>query len=171
MTVRALGDKVPRIAASAWVSEAAYVVGDVEIGEGSSIWPGTVVRADVAPIVIGAGTHIEDNCVVHTGMAMTIGDNVLVGHGVVLHCRSVADNCLIGNKATLLDGADIGDHVLVAAGAVVLGGTVIPPGSFVVGSPASVRPARSDHLALLEGLSRTEGGYHELMRTYRDAGL
>jgi carbonic anhydrase/acetyltransferase-like protein (isoleucine patch superfamily) len=171
VTVRAVGDKVPRIAPTAWVSEAAYVVGDVELGEGSSVWPGSVVRADVAPIRIGVGTHIEDNCVVHTGIPLTVGDNVLVGHGVVLHCRSVGDHCLIGNRAILLDGAEIGDHVLVAAGAVVLGGTVVPPRSFVVGSPATVRPARPDHLALLDGLGKVEGGYHELMRTYRDAGL
>jgi carbonic anhydrase/acetyltransferase-like protein (isoleucine patch superfamily) len=171
VTVRALGDKVPRVAATAWVSEAAYVVGDVEIGEGSSVWPGTVVRADVAPVRIGSGTHIEDNCVVHTGMPMVVGDNILVGHGVILHCKEVGDNCLIGNNATVLDGAVIGDHVLIAAGSLVMGGTTIPPGSFVVGAPATVRPARPDHLALLDGLGRTEGGYHALMREYRDAGL
>ena len=171
MTVRAVGDKVPRIAASAWVSEAAYVVGDVQIGEGSSVWPGSVVRADVAPVVIGNRSHIEDNCVVHTGMPLTVGDNVLVGHAVVLHCKSVGDNCLIGSHATVLDGAVIGDHVLIAAGSLVLGGTVVPPSSFVVGSPAVVRPAKPEHMKMLDGLSNADGGYNEIIRAYRDAGL
>jgi carbonic anhydrase/acetyltransferase-like protein (isoleucine patch superfamily) len=171
MTVRALGDKVPRIDPSAWVSEAAYVVGDVEIGAGSSVWPGAVVRGDFGRITIGANTHVEDNCVVHAGSVLTIGDNVLVGHSVVLHGRSVGDNCLLGNGAILLDDCEVGELSMVAAGSVVTAGTRIRSGSFVVGTPATVRPARPEQLAFVEGLSRTDVGYGPLLRQYREAGL
>lgn len=171
MTVRALGARVPPIDLSAWVSEAAYVVGDVEIGAGSSVWPGAVVRGDFSTVTIGANTHIEDNCVVHAGAAMTIGANVLVGHGVVVHCRSVGDNCLLGNGSILLDDADVGEFSMVAAGSVVTKGLTIPARSFAVGTPATVRPARPDQLAFMNGQSRTDVGYGPLLRKYRDAGL
>jgi carbonic anhydrase/acetyltransferase-like protein (isoleucine patch superfamily) len=170
MTVRAVGSKVPKIAPSAWVSEAAYVVGDVEIGENSSVWPGAVIRGDFAPVRIGSRTHIEDNCIVHTGKPLTIGNNVLVGHGALVHCETVGDNCLIGSQATVLDEAEIGDFSLVAARALVLGGTVVAPRTFVVGAPASVRPARPDQIAMLEAQSG-DIGYGTLMARYRDAGL
>src|SRR5262249_14841885 len=144
--IRAVGPKVPRIAPTAWVSEAAYVVGDVEIGENSSVWPGAVIRADFAPVRIGSRTHIEDNCIVHTGVPLSIGNNVLVGHGALVHCVKVGDNCLIGSQATLLDEAEIGDFTLVASRALVLPRTVIDGRSFVAGAPAIVRTARPDHL-------------------------
>jgi carbonic anhydrase/acetyltransferase-like protein (isoleucine patch superfamily) len=171
MTVRALGAKVPRIAPSAWVSEAAYVVGDVVIGAGSSVWPGAVVRGDLAPVVIGANTHVEDNAVVHTGIPLTVGDDVLVGHGAVLHCRRVGHACLVGNHATLLDGAEVGDRSMIAAGAVLLGGTVVPPESFVAGMPATVRAATAGQLARLLAQGATDRGYGPLVREYRAAGL
>jgi carbonic anhydrase/acetyltransferase-like protein (isoleucine patch superfamily) len=171
MTVRAVGAKVPRIAPSSWISEAAYVVGDVEVGPDSSIWPGAVVRADLAPVVIGANTHIEDNCVIHTGIPLTVGDDVLVGHGAVLHCSRVGRACLIGNHATVLDGAVLGDYTLVAAGAVLLGGTVVPQESFVSGVPATVRPITPGQLARLRAQQSRDAGYGPLLREYRAAGL
>jgi len=171
MTVRSLGSKVPTIAASAWVSEAAYVVGDVVIGEGSSIWPGAVLRGDFCKIRIGARTHIEDNCVVHSGDFVDVGDDVLVGHSVVLHCRSVGNNCLLANHATVLDDAVIGDLCLVAAGAVLLPGTVVPDGSFVSGVPATVRPARQEHIDRLRMQNRTDVGYGAMLLEYKNAGL
>lgn len=171
MTVRPLGSRVPHIDPSAWVSEAAYVVGDVSLGPGSSVWPGAVVRGDLGPITIGANTHIEDNCVLHAGGAMAIGSNVLVGHGVIVHCRSVGDNVLLGNRSVVLDDAEIGPLVMVAAGSVVTPGTTVPTSSFVVGTPATVRPARPDQLAWLRGQSRTDLGYAPLMQEYREAGL
>ena len=82
--IRSFRGKTPRIADSAFVSEVAYVVGDVEIGEDSSVWPGAIIRGDFAPIRIGRNTHVEDNTLVHSGEPLTIGDNVLVGHGVVV---------------------------------------------------------------------------------------
>jgi carbonic anhydrase/acetyltransferase-like protein (isoleucine patch superfamily) len=174
VTVRSLGEKVPRLAATAWVSEAAYVVGDVELGEGSSVWPGAVVRGDFAPIRVGRNTVIEDNCVVHTGEPMWIGDNDIIGHAAVVHCARVGSNCLIGNHATLLDGAVIGDYCLVASGALVLGNVTVPDRSFVVGAPARVEPLSEVHLGRLEGQggpANAELGYGYMMRVYRDAGL
>ncbi len=173
MTVRALGDLVPRVHPDAWVSEAAYVVGDVEIGAGSSVWPGAVVRGDFGPIRIGANTVIEDNCVLHTGEPLTIGDHVIVGHGVVVHCRSVGSNCLLGNQATLLDGAVVGDRCMVAAGSVLRGGTIVPDESFVVGVPAAVSPATPGQLRRLQAQSESHDthGYGMMARRYREAGL
>jgi len=171
MTVRSLGDKVPRIAASSWVSEAAYVVGDVEIGESSTVWPGAVIRADYGSIRIGSGTHIEDNCVVHSGADLSIGDNVYVGHGVVVHCGRVGNDCLLGNHATLLDGAEIGNLCVVAAGALILPGTRVPDGSFAVGVPATIRPASPSHIEMLKAQGRPGAGYSSMMHVYRAAGL
>ena len=83
---------MPRIAATAWVSEAAYVVGEVEIGEGASVWPGAVVRGDFGSITVGANSVIEDNCVVHTGGPLVIGADTIIGHSVVVHCSRVGSN-------------------------------------------------------------------------------
>jgi len=168
--IRAVGDKVPRIAPTAWVSEAAYVVGDVQIGENSSVWPGAVIRADFAPVRIGSRTHIEDNCVVHTGKPLSIGNNVLVGHGALVHCVKVGDNCLIGSQATVLDEAELGDFTLVASRALVLPGTVVEGRAFVAGAPAVVQPARPHHIRMMEAQSG-DIGYGTLMNSYRDAGL
>lgn len=128
----------PQIHPSVYINEIAYVLGAVTIGEGSSVWPSAVVRADPGPIVIGRHTHIEDNVTVHA--AVEIGDNVTIGHNAVVHCKSVGSRTLVGNHATLLDGAEIGSDCVVAAGAVVRPGTKVPDGSFVVGVPAEVRP-------------------------------
>jgi carbonic anhydrase/acetyltransferase-like protein (isoleucine patch superfamily) len=171
LAIRSLGDLTPQVAPTAWVSEAAYVVGDVVIGEGSSVWPGAVVRGDFGAIRIGANTHVEDNCVVHSDGPCDIGDDVIVGHGVVVHCRRVGSRCLIGNHATLLDDAVIGDRCLVAAGALILGKTVIEPGTFVVGAPATMRPASEQQLWRLDQMSRRDVGYALMTQRYREAEL
>lgn len=173
VTVRALGSKVPKISPTAWVSEAAYVVGDVELGDGSSVWPGAVMRGDFSSITVRTNTVIEDNCVVHTGEPLVIGDNTIIGHSVVVHCRQVGANCLIGNQAILLDGAEIGDFCLVAAGSLVLGRVTVPPRSFVSGAPAEFGPISERHLRLLENQAQgnVERGYGMLARLYKEAGL
>jgi carbonic anhydrase/acetyltransferase-like protein (isoleucine patch superfamily) len=173
MTIRSVGDKVPVLAPTAWVSEAAYVVGDVHLGEHTSVWPGAVVRGDFGSIRIGSYTVIEDNCVVHSGGATTVGDDVIVGHGVVLHCAKVGSSCLIGNHATLLDEAEVGDLCLVAAGTLVPPRLVVPDRSFVSGAPATVEPISERHLARLQSLSTVgrEQGYPMMAQRYRDAGL
>ncbi|MEW6034927.1 MAG: gamma carbonic anhydrase family protein [Chloroflexota bacterium] len=167
--IRSFGGKTPRIAESAFVSEAAYVVGDVEVGENSSIWPGAVVRGDFAPIKVGRNTQIEDNCVVHCGEPLTIGDNVHVGHGVVVHCRRIGSHVLIGNNVTLLDGAEVGDFCLVAAHSVVSRGMCIPDRSFAAGIPAEVRGETTPEQ--LEMIERGVSAYTALSRQYKAQGL
>ncbi|RJR39471.1 MAG: gamma carbonic anhydrase family protein [Desulfobacteraceae bacterium] len=167
--IRSFEDKTPRIAPSAFVSEAALVVGDVEIGECAGIWPGAVIRGDFAPIRIGRNTMVEDNAVVHTGGPLEIGESVIIGHNAVVHCRRVGNNCLIGNNATLLDNAELGHFCIVAAGAVVGPGKIIPEGSLVAGVPARIRGrVTADQRQRLERGSST---YVELAARYKADGL
>jgi carbonic anhydrase/acetyltransferase-like protein (isoleucine patch superfamily) len=167
--IRSFEGKTPRIAPSAFVSEAAYVVGDVEIGEGSGVWPGAVIRGDFATIKIGRSTMVEDNTVVHSGSLVEIGDYVIIGHSVVVHCRRIGNNCLIGNNATLLEDAVVGDLCIVAAGAVVGSGKAIPEGSLVVGVPGRVsgRVSAEQRHRLEQGSSV----YLDLARRYKAQGL
>lgn len=148
----------------------AYVIGDVEIGENSSIWPGAVVKGDITSIKIGDNSQIEDNCVVHAGRPMVIGDRVLlIGHGVVIHCSRIGDTVLIGNNATILDGAEIGDFCLIAANSLVRDEMKIPDNSFVVGMPAEVKgkitPAQVGRIE--EGVK----AYIKLTQEYKQQGL
>jgi carbonic anhydrase/acetyltransferase-like protein (isoleucine patch superfamily)/ABC-type branched-subunit amino acid transport system substrate-binding protein len=132
----------PRVPPSAFVAPDAVVLGDVHLGENASVWYGAVLRGDAGPIRVGARTNIQDHCVLHatTGQSsLTIGDEVTVGHRVILHGAVVRDRCLIGMGAILLDDCEIGEESLVAAGAVILGGMRVPPRSFVAGMPARVR--------------------------------
>jgi carbonic anhydrase/acetyltransferase-like protein (isoleucine patch superfamily)/ABC-type branched-subunit amino acid transport system substrate-binding protein len=132
----------PRVPSTAFVAPNAVVLGDVHLGENASVWYGAVLRGDAGPIRVGARTNIQDLSVLHatTGQSgLTIGDEVTVGHRVILHGAVVRDRCLIGMGAILLDDCEIGEESLVAAGAVVLGGMRVPPRSFVAGTPARVR--------------------------------
>jgi gamma-carbonic anhydrase len=157
------------------------VIGDVVIGEESSIWYGTVVRGDVMPIRIGARTSIQDNTVIHVTSesaapisiqasrqsrewGTTIGDDCTIGHAAIIHACTVEDFCLIGMGAILLDGARIGTGSLVGAGALVTPGTDIPPGSLVVGSPAKVK--RSVNAKEREAIEYGARHYVELTRRY-----
>lgn len=167
--IRSFDGKTPKISESAFVSEAAYIVGDVEIGDYSNIWPGAVVRGDFAKIKIGRYVDIEDNCTLHAGNDMEIGDNVIVGHGAVVHSRKIGNNVLIGMNATTLHNSEIGDHCIVAAGAVVTEGMKIPSNSFVAGVPARIRGPLTD-----QQRSWTEGHfafYPPLAKKYRDQKL
>jgi len=166
--IRSFQGKTPQIAPSAFVSEAAYVVGEVEIGEGSSVWPGAVIRGDGGLIRIGRYTNIQDNTVVHSNNPMDIGDEVTLGHSVVVEARRLGNGVLIGNNATVLPGAEIGDYSIVAANAVVLPDTQIPPYSFVVGVPAVIKGQVSE-----EQMSRnrhTVEDYRALAQAYRAEG-
>ncbi len=167
--ISAFDGKMPRVAGSAFVSERACVIGDVEIGENSGVWPGAVIRGDFGPIRIGRNSHIEDNSVVHAGTDLYIGDNVLIGHSVVVHCRKVGDNVLIGNNATILDDAEIGDCCIIGANSMVSVGQKIPAGSFVVGSPARVKRQLSPQ-EMAKARVRTQG-YSELARRFKEQGL
>src|SRR5262245_9427822 len=126
VTIRSFEDKVPKIAASAWVSEAGYVVGGVEIGEDSRISPGAVVRGALGTIRIGENTVIEDNCIVHCAGEMVIGDHNIIGHAVTVHGAAIGSNCLIGNGTILLDDCRVGDLCMIAAGSLVRARTVVP---------------------------------------------
>jgi carbonic anhydrase/acetyltransferase-like protein (isoleucine patch superfamily) len=149
VAVERLGDKVPRIAVSAWVHAAATVIGDVEIGEHSSVWPGAVLRADFGPIRIGARTSIQDNTVIHASERGTrIGDRCIVGHVAFLEDADVGDECQIGVGARVLTGAVVEPGAVVAAGAVVVGGLRVPSGRRAQGVPATIvaggRPTRAE---------------------------
>ena len=151
--IRSLDGIAPRIHPSAFVSEFAYVIGDVEIGEGSSIWPGAVVRADSGRIAIGKYTSVQDNSVVHGDAEVAIGDRVVIGHRVLCHAREVGDRVLIGSGATVNDGAKIGEDSLVASAAMLIENMTVPPGSLVLGVPARIRgPVQERHTEAIRGM-------------------
>lgn len=126
---------------SVFLAEGSIVIGDVTIKENSSIWFHAVVRAERDTIEIGAGSNIQDNCVVHVdkGHPVKIGDGVTIGHGAIIHGCSIGDNTLIGMGAVIMNGAKIGKNCIIAAGALVTQNTVIEDGSMVLGSPGKVR--------------------------------
>jgi len=169
--IRAYDGHTPRLGRGVFIAETAAVIGDVEIGDESSIWYSTVVRGDVMPIRIGARTSIQDGTVIHvtSGFSGTIvGANCTVGHAAIIHACTVEDFCLIGMGAILLDGCRIGSGSLVGAGALVTPGTDIPPGSLVLGSPAKVK--RLVNAKEREQIETGAEHYVELTRTYLAAG-
>jgi carbonic anhydrase/acetyltransferase-like protein (isoleucine patch superfamily) len=140
--IRPYRGKRPQIAASAYIDPAAVIIGDVVIGEDSSVWPCTVIRGDVHYIRIGARTNIQDGSICHVmrdECPLVLGDNVTVGHSVTLHGCIIESRCLIGMGAIILNGATIGAGSIVAAGTLVTERTVIPAGSLVMGSPGKVK--------------------------------
>lgn len=167
--IRSINGKTPKIAESAFVSETAYVVGDVEIGENSGIWPGAVVRADFSSIKIGSNTMIEDNCVLHAAAPMEIGDNVIVGHSVVVHGKKIGNNTLVGNNSTVLDYSEIGDFCLIGANCLVSQSMKIPDNSFVVGVPGKIKGEVPAERRL--GSRRGTDGYAKLAKQYKAQGL
>jgi gamma-carbonic anhydrase len=140
--IRTYRGRAPQVAASAYIDEAATVIGDVEIGEDSSVWPGVVIRGDVHYIRIGARTNIQDGSVLHVMRdehPLILGDNVTIGHGVVLHGCMIESRCLIGMGSIILNGAKIGAGSIVAAGTLVTEGTIVPPESLFMGHPGKLR--------------------------------
>ncbi len=160
MAIRNFKGVSPGIAETAYVDETAVVIGDVTIGDDSSLWPMTVARGDVHSITIGARTNIQDACVLHVthdgefspgGYPLTVGNDVTVGHRVTLHACTVGDLCLIGMSATIMDGAVLGDKVIVGAGSLVPTGKKLASGYLYVGSPVKrVRELNDKELAFLE---------------------
>lgn len=135
----------PRVAPSAFIAPGAFVVGDVTVGEEASIWPGCSLRGDIAPIVIGAHSNVQDGSVVHVAddLPAVVGEWVTIGHKAIVHACTIGNEVLIGMGAIILDGAQIGDQCIIGANATVTMHTVIPPGSLVLGSPATVKKALS----------------------------
>ena len=166
--IRNLNGKTPKIHPTAFVSEAAYIVGDVEVGEYSSVWPGAVMRGDYGRITIGKNTNVQDNCVLHADDYLEVGDNVVVTHGAVLHCHRVGSNVMVGINAVLLENVEIGDNCIIGAGAVVLAGTVVPGGSVVVGIPGKARPLKGE---LLDRVRSGVDMYRQNAQRFKAAGL
>lgn len=153
--------KTPDIHPSAFVAPGAVVRGEVHLAENSSVFYNAVLRGDRAPISIGEGTNIQDNCVVHVeyDLPVTLGKNVTVGHGAILHGCTVGDETLIGMGAIVLNGAQIGKSCLIGAGALVTQNAVIPDGCMAVGSPARVkRPLTPEEM---DGLRRSAADYRQ----------
>ncbi len=140
MMIRDFRDKKPSIHPSVRAAEDAVVLGDVTLERDVTLWYHCTLRGDVDAIAVGAGSNIQDGCVVHCGVGhpTRIGRDVVVGHNAIVHGCTIEDGCLIGMGATVLDGAVVGAGSLVGAGALVTGGKIIPPGSLVMGVPGKV---------------------------------
>ena len=170
MTVYRIDDCVPTVDPSAWVAPGASVMGAVELGAESSVWFGAVLRSDSGPIRVGRRSNVQDGSVVHAdaGYPTTIGENVTVGHLVMLHGCTIGDGSLIGIGSVILNGARIGRNCLVGARSLVTEGKHFPDGSLIMGSPAVVvRPLTPEQL---EGLARSADHYVENAKRFR-AGL
>jgi len=174
--IRSFNGKMPKIADSAFVSEAAYVIGDVEIGENSSVWPGAVIRGDMGKIIIGKNTVVEDNCVIHSGSPklppisdVTIGDYVIFGHGAISNGRKIGNNVVVSMGATILHDAEIGDSSILAAGCVVKEKAIIPEKSFVVGIPGKIKREVAEYQAYW--MEESPRIYSEIAQQYKQEGL
>ncbi len=167
--IRPFRGKRPTIAASAYIDPASVIIGDVTIGEDSSVWPMCVIRGDVYHIRIGARTNIQDGSVLHVmrnEWELTLGDEVTIGHSVTLHGCTVGSLCLIGMGAIILNGAVIGPGSIVAAGTLIPERTVIPPRSLVMGAPGKVKSELNElHQASIRDYAQR---YVEYKNIYRE---
>lgn len=164
-----VGGKSPVDHGAAFVAENATLAGSVRLEEGASVWYGAVLRADTGRIVVGAGSNVQDNAVLHTGpeLDIVLGRGVSVGHSAVLHGCMIGDGCMIGMHATVLNGAVIGPGCLIAAGALVPERAQIPAGSLVMGVPGKVvRPVSEEQKA---AIAANEAEYRELARQHAAA--
>ena len=164
-------DRQPSLPAEYYVAENASVIGEVVLGNQSSIWFGAVLRGDIEPIIVGERSNIQDNSVAHTSrnQPVILGADVTVGHNAILHGCKIGNNCLIGMGAILLDGCEIGDNCIVAAGSLVGRNRKIPAASLAVGSPARViRSLSADDIADIRTYAER---YIAKMTSYRDGAL
>lgn len=164
-------DSSPRINPTAFTAANATVIGDVTLGEESSVWFQCVLRADIHRIVIGPRSNIQDGAVVHLAddFGTEVGELVTVGHKAILHACKIADEVLVGMGAIVLDGAEIGARSIVGAGAIVTGGKVFPPGSLILGTPAKV--VRALTLEEQSGIRTWADRYVTLSREYIARGI
>ncbi|MGA7915724.1 MAG: gamma carbonic anhydrase family protein [Candidatus Acidiferrales bacterium] len=166
--IRSYRGHVPQIAPSAYIDPQAVIIGDVVIGEDSSVWPCAVVRGDVHYIRIGARTNIQDGSVLHVMRdtnPLVLGDDVTVGHSVTLHGCTIESRCLIGMGCIILNGAVIGTGSIIAAGTLVPERTIVPPGSLMMGQPAKQR--RTLTAEDLDSIHAYARRYVEYKETYR----
>jgi carbonic anhydrase/acetyltransferase-like protein (isoleucine patch superfamily) len=158
----------PKVHESVFIADGAKIIGDVEIGSGSSVWYNTVIRGDVNTIRIGERTNIQDNSVLHVThkkYPLVIGSNVTIGHGAVVHACTVKDFCLIGMGAIVMDQATVGPYALIAAGSVVPEQFKVPEGTLVAGVPAHVRRKLTEEEKRM--LEQSAQNYVEYVKTYR----
>ncbi|HBV96947.1 MAG: carbonic anhydrase [Peptococcaceae bacterium BICA1-7] len=163
--------KKPRIAEGAFIAPTAVLIGDVTVGEGSSVWYGAVLRGDFGSIIIGKNSSIQDNVVMHMtpGGETRVGDNVTIAHGAVLHTAAVGDGAVVGMNAVLLDNCVVGEQCMIAAGSVVSTGTSIPPRHLAAGAPAV--PKKEISGEALNWVTASAMAYSHLSRSYIDQGL
>ena len=168
MTLYALDGTAPTIGPDTWVAPDANVIGNVTLHEAASIWFGCTLRGDNEEIVIGAGTNVQENTVMHTdiGFPLTIGAGCTIGHKAMLHGCTLGENTLIGMGATVLNGARIGKNCLIGAGALITEGKEIPDGSLVMGAPGKVMRELDD--TAIQGLRASALHYQQNMRRFRD---
>ncbi len=160
-------DKMPSVPESAFIAGSADLIGDVRAGENCSFWFNVTVRADIAPVIIGDNTNIQDNSVVHVGhnVPAIIGSNVTIGHNAIIHACTIEDGSLIGMGAIILDYAVIGKESIVGAGALITGKKKFPPRSLIMGSPA--RLVRELTQEEVEGIYNNTASYVEILSEYR----
>ena len=161
MSLYALGDVSPDVSDDAWVAPGCYVIGNVALEAKSSVWFGCTLRGDNERITIGAGSNVQENCVLHTdmGFPLTIGAGCTIGHKAMLHGCVIGENSLVGMGATVLNGAIVGKNCLIGAGALITEGKVIPDGSLVMGVPGKVVRALDE--AAINGLRLSAIHYQE----------
>ncbi len=167
MAIHRFGEDRPRLAETAWVAESAQVIGRVELADDTSVWFGAVLRGDNEPIVVGRGSNVQENTVMHAdeGFPLTLGENVTIGHQVMLHGCTVGDGSLIGIQSIVLNGARIGRNCLVGAGSLVTEGKQFPDGVLIVGRPAKV--VRELTPGQIDGLRHSAEQYVERARRFR----
>ncbi len=167
MSLYALGDISPLVDAEAWVAPGCYVIGNVVLEAKASVWFGCTLRGDNERITIGAGSNVQENCVLHTdvGYPLTIGAGCTIGHKAMLHGCTIGESSLVGMGATILNGATIGKDCLIGAGALITEGKTIPDGSLVIGVPGKV--VRQLDQAAIEGLRLSALHYQENARRFR----
>jgi carbonic anhydrase/acetyltransferase-like protein (isoleucine patch superfamily) len=160
--------KRPEIHANAYVSPRATLIGDVSVGESSSIWENAVLRGDMGSIRVGRGSSVQDNCTIHTNILgkCEIGDSVTVGHNAVIHGSTIHDHVIVGMNSTLLEGSEVGPNSIVAAGSVVLEREKTPPGVLLAGVPARVVRNLTD--SDLAAIKRGAEAYVEVAKLYRE---
>ncbi|MFS8540947.1 MAG: gamma carbonic anhydrase family protein [Tissierellales bacterium] len=166
--IRDLQGIKPNIHEDSFVAETAVVIGDVNIGRGSSIWYGAVLRGDIENITIGEFSNVQDNSVIHTerGEPTKIGDYTVIGHSAIVHGCTIGNNCLIGMGAIILNKAVIGDNCIIGAGALIPEGKVIPPNSLVLGVPGKV--VREVTEEEIKSIRNNAISYNEIYKKYKD---
>ena len=165
--IYSLGDKTPQIDQDAWIAPGCHVIGAVTLGPASSVWFGSTLRGDNEMITLGAGSNVQENCVLHTdmGFPLTIGAGCTIGHKAMLHGCTIGENTLIGMGATVLNGAVIGKNCLIGAGALITEGKTIPDGSLVMGVPGKV--VRALDAAAIASLRASAQNYRENAARFR----